>query len=452
LSQNENSNNQNFPSKKSFVGLPARQAAVSLLSSVLIDKIPLDQLLGRYGTRGPLQSLTQRDRALARAIVSTSLRRFGQIEAILDYLLEKPLPKKRGPLREILIAAIAQLLFLESSPHAPINIAVRQCQLGRHSRRFDKLANAVLRRVDRERAELLQEFGNALINTPEWMFARWVEAYGESAAEYVARANIYEAALDLSVKSDPQKWANRLNGIVLPTGSVRLVNKGRIENLAGFAEGEWWVQDAAAALPFSFLGDIKGKRVADICAAPGGKTAQLINAGALVTAVDNSAPRIDRLKENLSRLKFDAETVEADGTEWQARQAFDAILLDAPCSATGTIRRHPDILQLKSEHDIETLAILQNKLLNNALNNLKSGGILVFCTCSIEPEEGVQQIEKILYDRADVAHSPIGKKEIGEQAGWILDGCIRTLPYYLPQGSPELSGIDGFFIARLTKL
>ena len=439
------------PKKEEFVGLPVRQAAVHLLQKILVDRKPLDQLIGRFGSGSALSGLTHRDRAFAHAIVATSLRRLGQIDHVVTNFLDKPLPKKCGKLREILIAATAQILFLGSAPHAPINLAVRQCQLDRKTRRFDKLANAILRRIDREGRKLVDSENSYLLNTPGWLFERWEETYGPEAARYIADANLSEAVLDLTVKSDTQGWANRLNGVVLPTGTVRLNAKGRIENLAGYDEGEWWVQDAAAALPARLFGDLRERRVADICAAPGGKTAQLCMLGAEVTAVDSSAARLDRLKSNLDRLKLNAEIVEADATEWTPRNKFDAILLDSPCSATGTIRRHPDIMYLKTRNDIEELSELQFRLLDHSLNNLNAGGLLVYCTCSLEPEEGPELISKILSARDDIQLVPFDRNDKIINTDWIVDGCVRTLPFFMPMGTPELSGMDGFFIARLAK-
>jgi 16S rRNA (cytosine967-C5)-methyltransferase len=232
---------------------------------------------------------------------------------------------------------------------------------------------------------------------------------------------------------------------------VRCVGVGRVEELDGYNEGAWWVQDAAAALPAHLLGPVAGRRVADLCAAPGGKTAQLAAAGAAVVAVDRSAARIARLTENLGRLGLAAETVVADAAEWQSAP-FDAILLDAPCSATGTIRRHPDIAWLKTEADIASLAAVQARLLDAAVRLLKPRGVLVYATCSTEPEEGEAQIAALLARMPGLVRWPIVPGEAGIPAEWInAAGELRTLPYFLPAEEPRLAGLDGFFAARLTR-
>jgi len=434
---------------KAGTGLPARQAAVQLLSSVLKDRRSLDETLGRYSERGPLQHLSHRDRAFARAIVAISLRRLGQIEDVLRHFLEKPLPKKSGTTREILIAGVAQLLFLETQPHAAIDLSVRLCQRDRRAKRFDKLTNAVLRRVADRGAAIIAEQDAERLNTPDWLWQRWTNFYGEEAAQAIAYAHLGEAPLDLTVKSEPGAWAERLGGVMLPTGTVRIKHKGRIESIEGFETGDWWVQDAAAALPARLLGPLKGSRVADLCAAPGGKTAQLAHAGAHVVAVDISPVRLDRLKENLNRLNLAAEIVEENVLDWRPQEPFDAILLDVPCSATGTIRRHPDIPHLKGPDDIAELAEAQARLLRHALGLLKPEGTLMYCSCSLEPEEGINQIAALFDETPGLRLQPVGAAEVGGQHDLIDQGCLRSFPFQLRTADAEMSGIDGFFAARI---
>ncbi|HMN88113.1 MAG TPA: RsmB/NOP family class I SAM-dependent RNA methyltransferase, partial [Bauldia sp.] len=288
-------------------------------------------------------------------------------------------------------------------------------------------------------------------NTPDWLWTRWVSAYGEETARAIAAAHRVEPALDLTVRSDAAGWAERLGGIVLPTGSVRLVPSGPVDALPGFTEGAWWVQDAAAALPARLLGDVAGKHVADLCAAPGGKTAALAAAGARVTAVDASAARLTRLSANLARLGLSAETVAADILAWEPDAAFDAILLDAPCTATGTIRRHPDIAWLKRPEDVAKLADLQGRMLDRIVPWLKPGGTLVYCTCSLEPEEGEAQAAR-LAARPALAPRPVTAAEIGGLGEAVTPaGTVRTLPSQLPGATPRLSGVDGFFVARFVR-
>ena len=432
------------------VGLPARRAAVSLLTAILTKGQPLDDALVNSPASRQMLSMAERDRGLARAIVSTALRHKGQLDEVLDTFIDKPLPKSSGPLREILLSAACQLLLLNTPPHAAIDLAVRQAKQDRNARHFDRLANAVLRRVAREGPALLKAQNGPRLNTPDWLWQRWVKSYGEEKAQRIAQANMAGAALDLTVKQDPAAWAERLNGIALDTGSVRLASPGRIEGLEGFEEGAWWVQDAAAALPARLLGDIANRRVADMCAAPGGKSAQLACAGAHVTCVDSSKNRLVRLSENMMRLGLDVTAVVADATKWMPDEPQDALLLDAPCTGTGTLRRHPDIAHLKAPKDLEKLAALQERLLRHVITILRPGGVLVYCTCSLEPEEGEMQIKRLLDDNSHVSIDPIRTDEVNGHGSWIgKEGFLRTLPFDLISEIPETSGIDGFFAARL---
>jgi 16S rRNA (cytosine967-C5)-methyltransferase len=431
-------------------GLSARRAAVELLVAVLDKKQSLDELLSRSLATGWMLDLPQRDRALTRAIVATSLRRRGQIDHLLGTFLERGLPEKAGTLYPILLSAAAQLIFLKTPPHAAIDLAVRLAQYDARAKRYDKLVNAVLRRVARDGETIALSLDAARVNTPDWLWSRWVAHYGAARAHAIAAANLVEPPLDLTVKSDPEGWAMQLSGRVLPTAGVRLLPKGRIEAFPGYAEGAWWVQDAAASLPARLLGNVAGKRVADLCAAPGGKTAQLARAGASVVAVDISAARLRVLSANLVRLGLDATAVVADAVTWSPDERFDAVLLDAPCSSTGTIRRHPDIPYLKSPKEIESLAALQARLLDNAAALLKPGGSLVYSTCSLEPEEGEAQIAALTVRNQELRLDDIAPDDVFGQRDWIESPvCLRTFPYQLDLGSPEWSGMDGFFAARL---
>jgi len=317
----------------------------------------------------------------------------------------------------------------------------------------------VLRRVTQSKTAALANISTR--DTPKWLVARWTKRYGAETARTIAAANGHEPALDLTVKYDAESWAERLRGRVLPTGTVRTIAHGAISLLPGFNEGAWWVQDAAASLPARLLGDMRGKAVADLCAAPGGKTAQLAFAGARVTAVDRSAARLNRLRENMARLALQAETVTADVLEWQPGSSqpessnagpFDAVLLDAPCSSTGTIRRHPDIPWLKSEADIVVLTSLQQRLLDRAVDLLKPGATLVYCVCSLEPEEAEDQITALLARDPRVTRMPVAAQEVCGHAEFLTaDGDLRTLPPQLPDPDPRWGGLDGFYAARLTR-
>jgi 16S rRNA (cytosine967-C5)-methyltransferase len=428
-------------------GRAARDTAVRLLSAVLDRSQPLDTALeADAAARG----LLPRDRALARAIVGASLRRLGTIDAVLDRLVERP-PRKAGALRRVLQVAAAQLLFMGVADHAAVSLALDQLDADRDARHFKPLANAVLRRIARERAALLSAAETPASDTPPWLRARWLAAYGEDTAAAIAAAHRLEPSLDVSVKADAATWAERLGGIVLPTGSVRTLTSGDVAALPGYDGGDWWVQDAAAALPARLLGDVSGLGVADLCAAPGGKTAELAAAGAKVTAVEISARRAARLEQNLARLRLSAETVVADVLAWQPERPFDAVLLDAPCTATGTIRRHPDVAWLKKPEDIVTLAALQSRLIDRAVSFLKPGGRLVYCTCSLEAEEGEAHLAPALA-RLPLALDPIAPAEVGGLAELVReDGTVRTLPCHLAAPDPRLGGLDGFFIMRLRR-
>jgi 16S rRNA (cytosine967-C5)-methyltransferase len=285
---------------------------------------------------------------------------------------------------------------------------------------------------------------------PGWLLARWEAAYGAQTARRIAEGSLAEPALDLTVRGDATGWAQRLGGVVLPTGSVRLAARGRIEELAGFAQGAWWVQDAAAAIPARMLGEVAGRRVADLCAAPGGKTAQLASAGARVTAVDLSPARLARLRENLARVQLAAATVEADIETWRPAEPFDAVLLDAPCSATGTIRRHPDLPHVKSEADVAAQAAQQAKLLDAAAAFVAPGGRLVYCTCSLEPEEGPAQAEAFLARHPDFLRLPVDWTALGVGPEMVdAEGALRTLPFHGVVQEGTTGGMDGFYAVLL---
>jgi 16S rRNA (cytosine967-C5)-methyltransferase len=440
-------------------GFGSRALATRLIRDVLVHGYALDDAIQRATTQDPHRTLEPRDLAFARLVATTALRRHGEIEAVLGAFIERPLPEDRGNLLPILHAAAAQLLFLDSPAHAVINVAVEQCRRDRKAERFDKLANAVLRAVADRGASVLETAGGVRRNIPDWLWSRWTAAYGDRVAERIARASLEEAALDLTVKGDGDKWTGdgdtwgiRLGGRVLPTGSIRLVAKGRIDALPGYHEGAWWPQDAAAALPARLLGDVRGKRIADLCAAPGGKSAQLVAAGAEVWSVDVSAERLERLTANFARLKLQGHAVAADAAVWAPGFELDGVLLDVPCLATGTIRRHPDLLLLKRPSDLARLVELQARLLAHAMGLVKPGGRLVYACCSLEPEEGIAQVERALQRDDRFARVPILPAEIGADPDWITPaGDLRTFPFHMPAAKPLQSGMDGFYAARLER-
>ncbi len=426
-------------------GLPARQAALEILREVLARKRPLDDVLADH--RG-LADLAARDRGFARLLVATCLRRLGQVDALIAHCLAKKLAARDASVHDILRLGAAQLVFLKTPPHAAVHQGVALAEAAGFTR-LKPLVNAVLRRIAREGAALAHTQDAARSNTPDWLWRSWTAAYGEDTCRAVAEAHLAEPPLDLTATRDGAHWATVLGARLLPTGTLRCAaGGGAIGELPGYGEGAWWVQDAAAALPARLLGPVAGKRVIDLCAAPGGKTAQLAAAGAQVVAVDRSAGRLKRLERNLSRLGLAAETVAADGAQWRPREPAALVLLDAPCSSTGTIRRHPDIARLKQPEDVSRLARVQDRLLAAAVEMLAPGGTLIFSTCSLEPEEGPARVAALLASGAPVAREPVRPSELGGMAELVSrDGDLRTLPCHLAGAG----GMDGFYAARLVR-
>lgn len=427
-------------------GLQARMAAVKLLAAVVEQKTSLDGMLDEEHGNPAYSALSPADRALVRAILNSCLRQLTRIDAIFDRFLDKPLPDGARNLRHILAVAAAQILFLDVPDHSAVDLAVEQARRDPRSSRFANLVNALLRRLGREKDAVLAEVGAEVAVFPAWFQQRLTEVYGAETARAIGEICLTPAPIDLTVKGDAAAWATRLGGTVLPTGSVRLPEfDGSVTDLAGFPEGDWWVQDAAAAIPAKLFGDLTGKSVADLCAAPGGKTAQLVLLGGDVTAVEQSASRMKRLKSNLARLGMQAEFLQSKLEDIKAEPRFDAILLDAPCSSTGTIRRHPDVFWTKDLGDVEKLAGVQARLLNHAFGLLKPGGTLVFSNCSLDPLEGEALVESFLADTKDAARMPVRREDWpGLEQAIDAKGDVRTTP-------AMLGGMDGFYAAVLTR-
>ncbi|MEO8319981.1 MAG: RsmB/NOP family class I SAM-dependent RNA methyltransferase [Bradyrhizobium sp.] len=442
-----------FAAPSEVPGLAARRIAADILDGVLHKHRTLDDQLDGAGAHPGLKALADRDRALMRRLVATILRRLGTLGHVLSRLLDRGIPTDAPRAQSALLIGAAQILWMDVPDHAAVDLSVRLVQSDRRAAKYAGLVNAVLRRCAREGQPLIDEVKAQTLDIPPWLLARWTAAYGEATARAMALAIGHEPSLDITVKADGPQWATRLHGETLPTGTVRTLLQGSVMMLPGFTEGQWWVQDAAAALPARLFGDVSGKRIVDLCAAPGGKTAQLAHAGAHVTAVDRSPARMARLRDNLARLDLQAADVVTDGAEWPGNgEGFDGVLVDAPCTSTGTIRRHPDVAWLRQEVDIAALAALQKRLLQKAVTLLKPGGTLVYCTCSLEPEEGEQQVTALLATESGVRRAPV---EAGEVAGLseiiTADGDLRTLPCHLPHDDPRLGGMDGFYAARLVK-
>ncbi|MBO6857389.1 16S rRNA (cytosine(967)-C(5))-methyltransferase RsmB [Labrenzia sp. PO1] len=441
------------PEQAEKPGFAARKVAADILGNVVHKKRPLDGELDITSGHSGFRALAGNDRSLVRAIIGAALRHRGEIAEILDRLLDRPIPEKTGRILDILHVAIAQMLFLDIPDRAAVSLAVDHAGLDRRARPYKGLVNGVLRRLGRERDEVTGDLDPAVLNTPDWLMESWQAAYGVETAREIARAHESEAALDLSVKADPEEWARKLDGQIVGAGSIRLVRKGAVDALEGYGDGQWWVQDAAAALPARLLGDVKGLRVADLCAAPGGKTAQLAAAGASVTAVDISKARLKRLEENMTRLGLSVETVAADLRAFEPEELFDAILLDAPCSATGTIRRHPDVPWIKKPYDIEKLTEIQSELLDRVMGWVKPGGLVVYCTCSLEAAEGEAQVAGFLERQAGkIELVPVEASEVGGLAECVTnEGYLRCLPCHSAALDPVSKGMDGFFAARFRR-
>ena len=426
-------------------GLEVRLLAVELLKRVLEEKCTVNEAIERGPKLGTLES---RDRAFLQLLLLTTFRHLGEIEAVLGGHLAKPLPRKSGTATTILWLGIAQLLFLDTPAHAAIDMAVRSAQADRNATHFSGVINAVLRKISTVGKEALEKLDSARLNTPDWLWSRWERDYGLENARLIGQAHAREPALDIAVKNDPAVWAEKLGGILLPMGQIRLRDgHAPIPELPGFAEGAWWVQDAAAAIPVRLFGSLEGKTALDLCAAPGGKTLQMCAAGATVTAVDVSPVRLQRLRENLQRTGLAAAILEGDVLDLGISDVFDAVLLDAPCSATGTIRRHPELPYLKTASQIGELQSLQRNMLSAAANRVVPGGKLVYCTCSLEPEEGEKQVGWFLAEHSDFELCrtivPELPSEFVKPEGWI-----RTLSF---MNVGEAQGLDGFFAAVLQR-
>jgi 16S rRNA (cytosine967-C5)-methyltransferase len=426
-------------------GLPARKAALAILSDVLRRKRPLDLAAEDVLARSKLEA---RDAGFARAIATTSLRRFGQLESLLLSFVDKtPPPHKAGPTLEILIAGACELLFLDVAPHAAVDGANRLAQADTKAVHFKGLVNAVLRRVAREGAAVIAQQDASRLNTPDWLWQRWLENYGEECARGIAAAHAAVPPLDLTLKREDDPALDFPGALKLAPGRIRLEHAGRVEDLPRYHEGSWWVQDFAASLPAELLGRTESQRVIDLCAAPGGKTAQLAAARAQVMAVDISSDRLGRVAANLERLHLTAELVAADARDWRPDTPAPLVLLDAPCTATGTIRRHPDLPWLKTATDLGIAESLQAELLDAAADMTAPGGKLVYAVCSLEPEEGPEQIANFLRRRSEFRRLPVASDEVPDAAFLSREGDLATLPSHWS----ERGGMDGFYAARLMR-
>ncbi len=413
----------------------ARRAGVDLLDGVLGEGSLLSELTGS----DRFQRLAPEERAAAQRLATETLRGLGRADRLLA-----PHLKKAPPLRGMNILRLGTAeLALGGAAHGVVNACVGLTQGHKRTKALKGLVNAVLRKVAAEAPAAWEDLPPSRL--PDWLRSPLLEAWGRDAVRGMEQAHQAGAPLDLTALRDPAAVAEAVGGTLLPTGSVRIEARAQVSALPGYAEGDWWVQDAAAALPVRLLGDLAGRRALDLCAAPGGKTLQLAAAGAEVTALDLSEPRLARVRENLARTGLAAEIVAGDALT-HAGGPFDVVLLDAPCSATGTIRRHPDLPHARSGEGISELIELQARMLDHAASLVAPGGRLVFCTCSLLPDEGEVQVEEALERHPALTIAPPDAPWI-EEAWRSPEGGLRLRPDYWP----ERGGIDGFYMAVLTK-
>ncbi|MGB7203863.1 MAG: transcription antitermination factor NusB [Anderseniella sp.] len=427
-------------------GLPLRLAAVNALSQVLEESRFLEDALA--------ESLNHiedsRDRTFAHAIAAITLRHKGQIDTILSNYIEQKLRTNTGKASVILLCGVAQLIFMDIEPHAAISTSVAIAAQDEKTHRLKGLINAVLRNIALDRDTILANLPAPDCNLPKWLHTRLKADYGTETVLAIAHAHTEQADLDLTFRSSPIPPALLDIGMLLPTGSLR-VSKPHpaIPELPGFAAGDWWVQDAAAALPVLLFGELSGKKALDMCAAPGGKTLQLCAAGADVTALDSSQTRLKRVTENLARTGLSAQCLAIDAIDFATDDLFDCILLDAPCSATGTIRRHPDMPFMRDNDDVKQLLVIQRNLLRKAAGLLKPGGTLIYAVCSLLADEGPKQVAGFLNQHRDFSRVHIDGETDQIPTEFISkNGDLRTLPHMSVGNS---AGLDGFFAARLRK-
>ncbi len=422
------------------IGVEARLAAGVLLNAALEDRGGLDTALSFR----EVADLPAPDRAFARAVAMAALRRLGEIDQILDRKLQKAPPLA---VRTILRVALAQTLVLETPAFAAVSTAVKLAEREVKTRPYKNLVNAVLRGIEREGPGLT----TAESNLPEWLAARWRATYGEATLTGLALAAREEPATDLSLKPevDAAAVAEALDGEVMTGNTVRTGRRGDLSTWPGFEDGIWWVQDAAAAVPVRLLAPTTSESIVDFCAAPGGKTLQIAASGASVVALDRSDKRLDRLRANLARTGLSAEVVAVPAEDWDDPRTFDAVLLDAPCTATGTFRRNPEVLRATKPADVAKLADVQHRLLDAAAERVKPGGRLVYCVCSLEREEGETQIIAFLRRNLAFRTAPADPAVVGAPSEALTpEGWLRILPSMWA----EKGGLDGFFIARLDRI
>lgn len=429
--------------------LTARETAVRTFMAVTLKNRPFDIALEEMASQAKLPA---RDRAFVLNLLMLCLRRYGSLKKLLGSLLETGLPRNATWTEAALLTGLAQILLMRTADHAAVNETVDLIKnLPGKEKGFSGLANAVLRRAARQNETLLRKL-NAwpAADLPKWLFDSWSNSYGNKTASAIAATLQDTPMLDISLhpQENSQEWAEKLEAEILPTGTLRRA-LGDVTALPGYTDGVWWVQDMAAAIPVSLLGDVKGKHVLDLCSAPGGKTMQLAASGARVTSVDRNKNRLKRLEANLERTKLEAEVFCTDAARYVVGDPVDHILLDAPCSATGTLRRNPDVIWTKDPADVTKLAATQMRILEHAFSILPKGGTLVYCVCSLEELEGIEQIEAFLASEKSAKRVPITAADVGGISDIVTaNGDLLCLPSIMA----DKGGMDGFFAARLTKV
>ena len=425
--------------------LDSRVASFYILRKILDEENTIE---------GAIDSLSHKinmsDRGFIRHLVTTTIRRLGQLDKIINYMTKTKLGNTQMAVRHVLRLGITQLLFMEVPAYAAVDSSVGliETKLSKKLQYLKNPVNAILRNVDRDRDQLLKKFGNTRLNFPKWLLKSWDARFGNAIVKEMIAVCLEEAPLDITIKPQlkSEDWANSLQGKVVRENTVRLEKSGKINDLAGYHEGEWWVQDITATLPASLLGAKEDDTLWDLCAAPGGKTAQSAAKGIAVTAVDMSHKRLKRLEENMKRLNLNVDVITSDVLNFKPSVKADYILLDAPCSSTGTVRRHPEILHSRQPQEVKELVNLQSEMLDHVSSIMKKGSILVYSVCSMEQEEGPDQINALLQRDRSLKRKEILKEElVGLEQAILETGDVQTLPHFIE------GGMDGFFIARLEK-
>ena len=417
-----------------------RTVTLEIANEFTCGKTPLNEVIENFYNTKVAKEIKNK-RSETKFILSALCRRLFEIDNIIDQLTDKNISPRNIMVRNCIRIALIELIDLDRPAYAVINSWVEIAKNKKRLMHFSKLINAILRKFLKNNTK-----SNLIISkkVPGWLWNSWSNTYGKIEASKIIEASLTEPPIDISYVDQENNFLQLQN--TLP-GSFRLINPGKINEIEGFKEGRWWVQDAGATIPVNILGDINNKEVLDLCSAPGGKTMQMLAKGANVTCIEISKKRIDTMQENFHRTQLKPKIICADILKWTSDKKYDFILLDAPCSATGTIRKNPDLIHIKEKHDLKKNIQLQKLLLQRAINFLSSTGVLVYCVCSLEIEEGEDQIEAFLAENEAISLMPIDEKEFPEYKHFIEPrGYLRTLPHLQVDG-----GIDGFFISKLYK-